>query len=325
MIALAVVAVVVSAPAAASADQPQFGPTAAGDRVQRSGTLSHDLNGDGLPDLLARQPDLNNGSMWMYPSTGTLQGLSTFGARTLVATGWNIYNWVGTAEVTGDGEEYETVAEPPADAVVRRASDGALLVYPHSGRLNGVNTFAATPVLVGRSGWNAMVSIRLADVTTDGFDDIIAIDNQDNTWVYPHSGTFNGLSTFKARVLVRQGRPLWDLNTNWSRENPDMIAASIATGSLIACAHTNKFNGLDTFATNAANCPELAPPGTFKGDTTSWVSLVDADANGRSDVLKRTNDGALMLYPFRGWKANPVLGTPVLVGRSGWNAMDLIT
>ncbi|MFI7121969.1 hypothetical protein [Amycolatopsis sp. NPDC049868] len=303
----------------------EISPYAAGDRVQRSGTLSHDLTGDGIPDLLARQPDLNNGSMWVYPSTGKLQGLSTLGARALVSTGWNIYNWVGTAEITGDIDEYETVPESPADVLVRRTSDGALLVYPHSGKLNGTSTLAASPIVVGRSGWNSMYSIRLADVTTDGFDDIVAIDNQDNMWVYPHSGTFDGLNTFKARVQVRKGRPLWDLNTNWSRENPDMIAASIATGALIACKHTNTFNGLNTFATDAANCPELAPAGTFAGNTTTWISLIDANGDGRDDVLKRTTDGALMLYPFQGWTANPALGTPVQIGRSGWNSMDLIT
>ncbi|MFJ1767878.1 hypothetical protein ACIOD2_46680 [Amycolatopsis sp. NPDC088138] len=333
---LALIAAVLAAavvPATATADtavpsEPRasdFSPAAAGDRVQRSGTLSHDLTGDGIPDLLARQPDLNNGSMWVYPSRGKLQGLSTLGARTLVATGWNIYNWVGTAEITGDNEEYETVPEPPADVLVRRASDGALLVYPHSGKLNGTSTLAATPIVVGRSGWNAMYSIRLADVTTDGFDDIVAIDNQDKMWVYPHSGTFDGLNTFKARVQVRTGRPLWDMNTNWSRENPDMIAASIATGRLTACKHTNTFDGLNTFATDAANCPDLAPAGTFGGDTTTWISLIDANGDGRDDVLKRTTSGALMLYPFRGWTANAALGTPVQIGSSGWNAMDLIT
>ncbi|MFI5588433.1 hypothetical protein ACIA5G_25500 [Amycolatopsis sp. NPDC051758] len=307
--------------ASAAATSGDFGPAAAGDRVQRSGTHSHDLTGDGVPDLLARQPDLSNGSLWVYTGSGKLQGTSTFTAKTLVRTGMNSFNWVGTAEVTpnGDSDEFEKVAEPPADLIGRRESDGALFVYPHSGTFNGGSTFK--PAVQVGTGWNSMVWMTLADVTTDGFDDIISIDAQDNMWVYPHSGTFNGTSTFKARVQVRKGRPLWNLMPTWSRENADMVGASTATGEMIGCAHTNKFNGLNTFHTD---CKTLAPVGTFAQPTTSWISLADADGSGTDDVIKRLPNGQLTVYPFLGWNHNPVLGSPVVVG-SGWNSMDLIT
>jgi hypothetical protein len=303
----------------AGGNSGDFGPAAAGDRVQRSGTHSHDLTGDGVPDLLARQPDLNNGALWIYTNSGKLQGTSTFNAKTLVGSGWNSMNWVGTAEITGDGDEYEKVAEPPADLIGRRASDGALFVYPHSGTLNAGATFK--PAVQIGTGWNSMVWMTLADVTTDGFDDIVGIDAQDNMWVYAHSGTFNAGATFKPRVQVRKGRPLWTLLPTWSRENADMVGASLATGEMMGCAHTNKFNGLNTFHTD---CKTLAPVGTFAQPTTSWLSLVDADGDGTDDVLKRLPNGQLAIYPFLGWNNNPVLGSPVVVG-SGWNIMDLIT
>jgi hypothetical protein len=309
-------------PTSAAAPVPavdEAGPAEAGDRVQRAGTHSHDLTGDGIPDLLSRQPGLDGGSLWVYPGSGTLQGMTTFKARTEVRKDFNGYDWVGVAEMTGSFEEDETVAEQPADLVARRASDGALFVFPHSGRLNGLSTFG-DPVQIG-SSFNSQVWITLADVTTDGFDDVVTIDKQDAMWVYPHRGTFTPMGTLGARVKVRQGRPLWNLMPLWSREDPDMVAASIATGELLGCAHTNKFQGEDTFH---RDCKTLAPVGTFAGPTTTWISLVDADGDGNEDVLKRQPDGNLYIYRFNGWNSNPVLSNPVQVGRS-WNSMDLIT
>ncbi|MEU6220930.1 VCBS repeat-containing protein [Streptomyces sp. NPDC047022] len=46
-----------------------------------------DLNGDGRPDLLARD---KTGILWLYPGTG--QTTRTFGARTKIGTGWGMYN-----------------------------------------------------------------------------------------------------------------------------------------------------------------------------------------------------------------------------------------
>ncbi|MFI9452564.1 hypothetical protein [Amycolatopsis sp. NPDC052450] len=286
---------------------------------QRASTHSHDLTGDGIPDLLSRQPGVNGGSLWVYPGSGKLQEMATFTARTEVRRDFNGYNWVGVAEMTGETEEYETVSAQPADLVARRATDGALFVFPHSGKLNGLSTFGS-PVQIGR-GWNSQGWITLADVTADGFDDVVTIDGQDIRWVYPHKGTFDGQSTLKARVKLGVGRSLWELRPSWSRENPDSAAASVATGDLYACPHTNTFDGEATYK---GNCKTVAPVNTFAQPTTSWISLIDADGDGNEDVLKREPDGDLFLYRFNGWNSNPMLAAPVQVGR-GWNSMDLIT
>nr|WP_235038451.1 hypothetical protein [Kibdelosporangium aridum] len=153
---LAATACALLTPVQASAVEPRAADAStavAGEMVQRASTRSHDLTGDGIPDLLARQPDLSNGSLWVYTNSGKLQGTSTFTAKTLVRA-------------------------------------------------------------------------------------------QDNWWGYPHSGTFDGLNTFKARTQVRKGRPLWNLMPTWTRENPDMVSASEATGEMYGCAHTNKFDGV---------------------------------------------------------------------------------
>lgn len=317
--AMALGAGLLAVPTSSAALAEDVGPAVAGDTVQRSATHSHDLTGDGVPDLLSRQPGLDGGSLWVYPGSGALQGMTTFQARTEVMKNFNGYNWVGVAEMTGDTEEYETVSEQPADLVARRETDGALFVFPHSGRLNGLSTFGA-PVQIGKS-FNSQVWITLADVTADGFDDVVTIDAQDYRWVYPHKGTFKPLDTLGARVGLGRGRPLWELRPNWSRENPDMAAASLATGEMYACAHTNTFKGENTYGTD---CRTIAPVGTFANPTTSWLSLIDADGDGDEDILKRQPDGNLYVYRFNGWYSNPMLAPPVQVGRS-WNSMDLMT
>jgi hypothetical protein len=45
-------------------------------------TSPGDLNGDRVPDLLARD---SSGVLWMYPG----KGAAGYGARTQVGTGWN--------------------------------------------------------------------------------------------------------------------------------------------------------------------------------------------------------------------------------------------
>jgi hypothetical protein len=302
--------------AAQPAEVAAASPLAAGDQIQRSGARSHDVTGDGWPDIVAREPGLNDGTLWIYTHSGVFRGQTTFSAKTLVGTGWNMHNWIGVAEVTGDIREPETSAEAPADIVARRAEDGALLVYPHSGIFNGTATWQA-PVLIGL-GWNGMANIVLADVTADGFDDILAHDFDGNLWVYPHSGIFNGTSTFQGRFLVGQ-KPLgWLLATEWHRENPDLITTSLATGNMTMFTHTQQFNGTGTYSATGRQ----VAAGIFSGSTTTSISMCDLNGDGEDDALKRTPDGNLLGYPYL--PASSTLGPPVSVGL-GWQIMDLIT
>src|SRR5436189_1350815 len=66
--------------------------TAANDNIQRSTSKSRDVTGDGWPDIVAREPGVNNGALWVYPHSRTVSGPSTFQPRVLVGTGWNIHN-----------------------------------------------------------------------------------------------------------------------------------------------------------------------------------------------------------------------------------------
>jgi len=306
----------------AAAAEPELGRiTIAADYTQRTGSRARDLTGDGVADIVARQPGIDNGALWVYHGTGSINGMSTLVDRTKIGQGWNIFNWIATAEITGDTEDSETIPEMPADVLARRASDGALLVYPHSGTLNGLSTLGA-PVVIG-TGWNSMTSIVLADVTGDGFDDILASDNSDNSdnlWLYPHSRVFNGTSTFGARVLVRQGRLGWLYSTEWTTDFPDLVTNFIATGDMQDAPHQRKVDGTGTWRQAGTQISA----NQFTGDLLDILILADLNADGRDDVVVRGLDGSLVVFPFRGVNGLGTFGSPTVIG-SGWNIMDMIT
>ncbi len=316
-VALQPSAVVSASPSPATPSATSATPAAA-DYTQRSSSRSRDLTGDGLPDILTRQPGLDNGALWVYPNSGALNGTKTLAPRVQIGRGWNIYNWIGVAEITGDTQDPETVPEMPADVLARRASDGALLVYPHSGTLNGFNTLGA-PVVIG-TGWNSMYEIVLADVTGDGFDDILAYDLNDNLWLYPHSRTFDGTNTFGARLLVRQGRLGWLLATEWSNDFPNLTTNFIATGDMQTAAHTRTVAGTATWLSASTQISS----GQFTGDLVDIMSLCDFSGDGKDDVVVRGRDGALVVFPFTGIRGLATFGTPTVIG-AGWGVMDLIT
>jgi hypothetical protein len=285
------------------------------------------VTGDGWPDVIARQPGIEGGALWAYTHSKNAPPLGVFAAKTLIGKGWNVHNWIGVGELTGDTPEYETTAEAPADILARRASDGALMIYPHSGTFNGTTTFLP-PVVVGL-GWNKFEALLLGDINTDGFDDIWAVDNDAATsYVYFHSGRFNGTATFRSAVVM--GSPSghepieWDFLTTWSRENPDLVGVRLDTSEIISVRHTNKYNGLDTWDRDPANAWWLARSSQFTYATTLCVFLMDVDGDGDDDLVKSMPNGALMYYPFLGWRSSPALGSPVQIG-SGWHTMDLIT
>ncbi|RJQ81553.1 hypothetical protein D5S17_04975 [Pseudonocardiaceae bacterium YIM PH 21723] len=284
---------------------------AAADYAQRSGSRSQDLTGDGAVDVLTREPGVDDGALWLYPGSGKLQGRQTLGQRTQIGRGWNGFNWIGVAEITGDPKGH-------ADVLARRASDGALLVYPHSGTVNGLNTLGE-PVLLG-TGWNELYEIVLADVTGDGNADILGYDLQDNLWLYPHSGTFQGTATFGERTLVRQGRLGWLYATPWSTDRPDLVTNFVATGDMVASAHSGAVDGTNTWSPSSTTLAR----GKFTGDLLDILSLADLNGDGRDDVLVRGKDGSLVVFPFTGVAEGNSFGRATVIG-SGWGGVDLLT
>ncbi|NYI07598.1 FG-GAP-like repeat-containing protein [Allostreptomyces psammosilenae] len=109
-----------------------------------------DTNGDGLPDLLAR--NTNDGRMWLY--NGTISQNFGNGARTLYGSaGWTSSNRpllasAADADRNGTADIYATTRE----------GTGTLLFYRGGTDANG-NPIDGPSTLVGNGGWNGIAFI----------------------------------------------------------------------------------------------------------------------------------------------------------------------
>ena len=143
-------------------------------------TSPGDLNGDGRPDLLARDA---KGDVYRY--LGTSAG--AFAARVKIGYGWQIYSLIaGAQDLTGDGH----------GDVLARDTSGALWRYDSDG---GGGLKARVRIGAGWNIYNAVVGV--GDFTGDGRSDLVARDAAGDLWRY--AGT--GRGTFAARVKIGWG------------------------------------------------------------------------------------------------------------------------
>ncbi|WP_346027530.1 FG-GAP-like repeat-containing protein, partial [Arthrobacter parietis] len=182
-----------------------------------------DMNGDGNPDIVARD---SSGRLYLYPSTAT----GGFGARVLIGTGWGsmnailqpgdfngdrhsdimardtsgrlwLYAGTGTGRITngvqiGQGWQGMTALVTPGNfngtgGVDLLARDGAgrLFLYPGNG--NGTWGTRTQP----GSGWNGMTAIvGTGDFSGDARADLFARDASGRLYLYRGNGTGGFLS-----------------------------------------------------------------------------------------------------------------------------------
>ncbi|PRY49222.1 SpoIID/LytB domain protein [Knoellia remsis] len=139
-----------------------------------------DLDGDGKPDLLARDAA---GSLWLYPGTGS-GGLA---ARVSKGTGWGGYRELeAVGDVDGDG----------GTDLVGITSAGALTLL----RFSPTGTYLGSRTLA--TGFGSISSLTGAgDLTGDGRADLVARDPGGTLWLYQNDGT----GTFGSRFALGTG------------------------------------------------------------------------------------------------------------------------
>ncbi|MQY15808.1 hypothetical protein SRB5_59990 [Streptomyces sp. RB5] len=154
-----------------------------------------DLGGDGNGDMLART---KSGNLYRLPNP---QADLADGSRTLLGTGWNIYNKIlATRDISGDG----------LPDVLARDSAGRLWMY--KGKSDGK---LAARVQAG-SNYNIYSQIAgRGDLSGDGRSDIVGRDSSGQLWL--HRGT--GKGRFATRTKMGTG--------NWSGFN-----AIVASGDM---------------------------------------------------------------------------------------------
>lgn len=233
-----------------------------------------DFTGDGLSDLLAKDPA--TGSLYWYPGNGTTLLTSKRGT---VGTGWNAMNAiVRIGDLNRDGRE----------DVVARQTNGDLWFYP------GTNAgFGARAKLA--SGWGALREIAaVGDLNRDGYPDLVAIDGQ-SLYLYPGQAG----ATLGARTLLSQTG--WGLRTEVTGVGdfngdgiPDLFARDNVSGTLYRYlgAAGGKLAARASLGTGWAGLRDL-------------VGVGDFDRDGFTDLIAtRTSDNAVLLFRGNGTKLN---------------------
>ena len=150
-----------------------------------------DVTGDGYTDLVVRKTD---GTLWLYPNNIERDNGSPYGAATQIGHGWNGFNKLIGADVTGDG----------FTDLVARKPDGTLWLYANNFARNNASPFS-TAKQIGFSGWNFEDLIG-ADVTGDGFTDMVARKSDGTLWLYSNNiGRDNGMPYSAAPTQIGHG------------------------------------------------------------------------------------------------------------------------
>ncbi len=248
------------------------------------------LDGDNVPDLLARRGD---GTLWLYPGTG--RGSVRHGRK--IASGWGIYrDFFSPGDFTGDGRR----------DVLARDRSGRLFLYRGNGR-GGL----ASRHQVGR-GWGSFTQVfSPGDFTGDGKADVLARDRAGRLFLYRGNGSGG---------FVR-GRRL--ASTGWRRFT-HVVSSGDVTGDrradLLATTRTGRL-----YLYPGTGKGRLVT-GRVIGHGWQGFNLLagagDLTGDGRADLVARNRAGVLSVYAGTG-KGH--LRTPARRVGAGWHTLNRIT
>jgi hypothetical protein len=225
-----------------------------------------DFDGDGHADLFGVRSD---GALWLYPGNGE----GGFLSAKLVGSGWQ-----GFASLAPAGELGGSTS-----GLLARTSGGTVYLYPG----DGTGGFGAARALA--TGWsNVSDLIGGQDFTADGTTDVLAASTSGLLTSYPGSGT-----GFASKLAIGNGwgafSRVWEAGDFDGDGKPDILAIS-AQGALILYPG----NGSGGFR----------PPrqvGSAGWQTFDQVlSAGNFNGAGGPDIVVRTADGSLWLYPTDG-------------------------
>lgn len=248
--------------------------------------------------LMARS---SNGALSYYPVPGN----STFGAPSLVGSGWNPLLIAG-------GENINNVVSPPA-VPVRPVSDPSIKATSDVVAADAAGTLWRYPVVGANlgsrsqigSGFSSAVSIHVVDWNADGIQDLLI------QW---KSGKLSLYPGFSAGGF---GSPITLADSGWSTF--DITAGSWIRGSKYPSIVTRQPDGTLTSYTTTNGTTLTTGSTVATGMTRMHPIMTDFDGDGNADISAIDNIGRLILYRSNGYgqlisEARPVIG-------NGWNGM----
>ena len=234
-----------------------------------------DWNGDGVADLLAVQPATNGGALILYAGTGQ-RDFQTLPAAFPTVPGADLVRLVG--DVNGDGY---------TDAVARVRTNNTLVIL-----LGQAGSRFAAPVKIG-TGWNIFNMIEPAgDYDYDGVPDLLARDAYGHLFVYP----FRRNLTFKTRMTIAAGWQGMQSAAGAGAFNSD------ANGDIIALRASD--HALVLFRGDGPTAlQDSVVLKTGQNDLAQILGVGDYNGDRSADVLARSGDGHLWVYPGNGTSA----------------------
>jgi len=292
-----------------------------------------DVNGDGFPDVMARD---HTGVLYFYAGTGS--ATAPFKARVKVGTGWNMY----TQLVGANGR------------IIGRDTSGKLWSY----QVNASGVMASR-VEIGTGGWNTYTQLFTGDVNDDGVTDVIGHTATGAATYYLGSASSPSLAAGKAlgsgwygeAVQANEGNePLWGRAGLWGRTSAGALdyystlgdnkigsSQNIATSGwqpsyvpvLVGATSLDNegltdFAGTDTYP-GVFTLESLSNTSTGDIETgtkyTAVVGAGDLNLDGKSDLIVRSTGGELYFLPGKGNGYS--FGSRVAIG-GGWNTYNRI-
>jgi hypothetical protein len=155
-----------------------------------------DVTGDGYHDVVGQKAD---GTMWLFSNNIVRDNGTPYTDVSQIGSGWGNYTQVIEADVTGDGF---------SDLVGVKA-DGTMWLFSNNFVRDGGTPY--TDVRQIGSGWNNYSKIIAADVTGDGFTDLVGVKADGTMWLFSNNIVRDGGTPY---TDVRQIGSGWNNYTN---------------------------------------------------------------------------------------------------------------
>ncbi|GLY97932.1 VCBS repeat-containing protein [Actinoplanes sp. NBRC 103695] len=271
---------------------------------EEENTWSPDVTGDGFADLVATKAD---GTQWLYSNNIVRDDGRPYSAVRQIGSGWDGFDRVIAADVTGDGF---------SDIVATKA-DGTMWLYSNNIVRDDGRPYSAVRQI--GSGWGGFDKIVGADVTGDGFADLVATKADGTMWLYSNN------------IVRDDGRPysaFRQIGSGWG--GFDRIIAADATGDGFTDLVATKADGTMWLYSNNIVRDDGRPYSAVRQIGHGWENfdrLVGADVTGDrfTDLVATKADGTMWLYSNNIVRDDGIPYSAVRQIGSGWGAFERIT